>query len=208
MLGNVKTKIKIKIAKNKWKKKNSHNFTTLNSICSVDRINVGKGTYGELNVYTFGNTEGKLTIGNYCSIAAGVEFMLDGEHNYKNPTTYPFKVRYWGERAEAMCRGPIVIKDDVWIGQNVMIMSGVTIGQGAVIGAGSVVRADVPPYAVYVDDRVKKYRFKKEYIDKLLKWDISSINIDEFEKNKDFMYKELDEEFFKSELYKRHLKVK
>ena len=41
-------------------------------------------------------------------------------------------------------------------GERAIILSGVSIGRGAVIGAGSIVRNDVPPYAIYVNDCVKK----------------------------------------------------
>ena len=44
----------------------------------------------------------------------------------------------------------VVIKDDVWIGQNAIILKGVTIGEGSVIGAGSIVTKDVPPYTIHV----------------------------------------------------------
>lgn len=43
------------------------------------------------------------------------------------------------------------------------------------IGAGSIIRKDVPPYAVVVGaDRIVKYRFSPDVIEKLLKirwWD-------------------------------------
>ena len=43
---------------------------------------------------------------------------------------------------------PVIIGDDVWIGDRVMILPGVEIGRGAVLAAGAVVTRDVPPYAV------------------------------------------------------------
>lgn len=39
---------------------------------------------------------------------------------------------------------PIIIHDNVWIGEQVTILQGVNIGAGAIIGAGSVVTGDVP----------------------------------------------------------------
>ncbi|MBK5412002.1 acetyltransferase [Pseudomonas sp. TH34] len=43
---------------------------------------------------------------------------------------------------------PVVIEDDVWIGEKVAILKGVTIGKGSVIGAGAVVTKDIPSYSV------------------------------------------------------------
>lgn len=70
---------------------------------------------------------------------------------------------------------PIVIGNDVWIGQDVLILStGINIGDGAIVAAGSVVTKDVPPYAIVggAPARVIKYRFEEHIIEKLmqLKW--------------------------------------
>lgn len=43
---------------------------------------------------------------------------------------------------------PVVIGDDVWIGDRVMLMPGVHIGSGAILAAGAVVTENVPDYAV------------------------------------------------------------
>ncbi|WP_225428402.1 CatB-related O-acetyltransferase [Levilactobacillus yonginensis] len=70
---------------------------------------------------------------------------------------------------------PIIIGNDVWIGENVTFSSkGIVVNDGAVIGADSVVTKDVPPYAVVVGvpAHVIKYRFDPETIKRLmaLKW--------------------------------------
>ena len=43
---------------------------------------------------------------------------------------------------------PIIIGDNVWIGNRAVILKGVTIGNGAVVGAGSIVTKNVPPNTV------------------------------------------------------------
>ena len=43
---------------------------------------------------------------------------------------------------------PVVIGNDVWIGDRVVILPGVTIGDGSILAAGAVVTRDVPPYAI------------------------------------------------------------
>ena len=40
---------------------------------------------------------------------------------------------------------PIVLEDDIWLGQGVMIMPGVHVGSGAILAAGAVVTKNVPP---------------------------------------------------------------
>lgn len=41
-------------------------------------------------------------------------------------------------------KGPVIIKERVWIGDKATILPGVTIGEGAIVGANSVVTKDVP----------------------------------------------------------------
>ena len=65
------------------------------------------------------------------------------------------------------------IGNDVWIGARCILLNNVKIGDGAVIGAGSIITKDVPPYAVVVGaNRIVKYRFSQDIINKLLriKW--------------------------------------
>jgi acetyltransferase-like isoleucine patch superfamily enzyme len=44
--------------------------------------------------------------------------------------------------------GPIIIEDDVYIGEGAIVLGGVTIGAGSIIGAGSVLRKSIPPASV------------------------------------------------------------
>lgn len=45
-------------------------------------------------------------------------------------------------------KGPVMVGNNVWIGDKATILPGVTIGDGAVIAANSVVTKDVPAYTV------------------------------------------------------------
>jgi len=165
-----------------WRKRNPHNNTHLLGvpINMMDMIRVGNYTYGYFRVHHF-NGKSKLTIGNFCSIALGVEFILGGEHKTNNISTFPFHSILEEKKAkeEHCCysRGDIVVEDDVWIGTNSIILSGVTIGQGAVIGAGSLVTKDVPPYAIVggVPAKVIRMRFKEDVIELLKLKDYSRL---------------------------------
>ena len=44
--------------------------------------------------------------------------------------------------------GPVVIEDDVWIGDNSVILGPASIGKGSVIGANSLVRGTIPPHSM------------------------------------------------------------
>lgn len=180
-----------------WKKKNKHNYTTIGRNFAISRVSVGNGTYGELNIYTFDNEHEHLQLGNYCSIAPKVMFVLGGEHNYKNFSTYPFK-NFFNNESESMTKGKIIIEDDVWIGYGATILSGVRIGKGAVVGAKSVITKDVPSYAIVAGNPAKilKYRFEDEIISEMEKFDYSNI-IGNEKKYIDKFYRDINLEYVK-----------
>lgn len=47
-------------------------------------------------------------------------------------------------RRPVVSKGPVIIGDNVWIGEKASILPGVRIGDGVIIGAGAVVTKDVP----------------------------------------------------------------
>jgi acetyltransferase-like isoleucine patch superfamily enzyme len=144
--------------------------------------NVSVGRYFGANV---DSTIAGAQIGSFCTFGARVsvnpfnhpmqwlsihEFQYDpGGYNWlpeyaelKRPVVEPFK------------QYPVIIGNDVWLGNNVVVLEGVTIGDGACIGANAVVTKDIPPYAVAagIPARVLRYRFTEETIERLLavKW--------------------------------------
>lgn len=197
-----------------WRRANTHNFTTISRIelpeskTISDIVKVGKGTYGHIDLSWFWNENEYLQIGNYCSIAGGVKFLTGGNHYLDRLSSYPFAFyNNLNEKYITPTKGPIIVKDDVWIGVDSIILSGVTIGQGAVIGAGSVVAKNVPPYAVWVGNQVVKYRFSEDIIKKLLQFDYSSLESDDIINNADLLNTTLDSAFFESDFYKMHRKT-
>jgi len=138
---------------------------------------IGRGTYGHDLEVLRQNDGAMLTIGAFCSIAAGVKIVLGGDHRMDWVTTYPFSV-FWpaGRKIEGhpKTRGDVIIGNDVWIGNDVVILSGVKMGDGAVIGARAVVTGNIVPYGVAVGNpaRMVKKRFDDNTIQRLLhtKW--------------------------------------
>lgn len=119
----------------------------------------------EINDYVHISAGQKIVIGNNVLIASKV-FISDLNHgNYNgehpdSPSSIP-KIR-------KLSTNPIIIKDNVWIGEGVCIMPGVTIGFGCIIGALSVVTKDIADYSIAVGSPakvIKEYDFiKKQWI--------------------------------------------
>ncbi|EBF5204810.1 CatB-related O-acetyltransferase [Listeria monocytogenes] len=129
-------------------------------------------------------------VGRYCSLAHNIQ-RLGGNHPTDRFTTsmltysktFSIFDAYTTDTEESFaCKpfsfsnhSPIIIGNDVWIGQDVrFVATGITVGNGAVIAAGSIVTKDVPPYAVVggVPAKVLKYRFDESICKELqrLQW--------------------------------------
>ena len=134
---------------------------------------IGKYTYGLPQIFRLEKTSG-IEIGKFCSIANNVKIFLDGEHDTKNISTYPFgyfKGFTTKKRHITKSKGKVVIGNDVWIGYGVTILSGVHIGDGSVIGANALVNKDIDPYTIAagIPAKVIKKRFDEKTINSLLK---------------------------------------
>ena len=132
----------------------------------------------------------KLIIRQFCQIAAGVDFIMNGANHQMNAvSTYPFYIMEgWDEEVppleELPIKGDTVIGNDVWIGQNAVILPGVKIGDGAIIGLNSVVTKDVPPYTIVAGNPAREIRkrFDDELIELMLEfrwWDKTPAEINE-----------------------------
>lgn len=148
-----------------------HKTWQLRRLRSIGVLEVGRYTYGIPTIYV-SNPDDRVIVGDFCSIAPGVQFVPGGEHPLAAFSTFPFHERLGIEVSSASrrSRGPIVVSSDVWIGTGAVILSGVTIGTGAVIAAGAVVARSVEPYEVVggVPARHIRNRFAPEVVRALL----------------------------------------
>lgn len=92
-------------------------------------IEIGEGT--TINYAASISAASSVRIGKNCLIGTYVNIMDCTFHNQAD--------RSWTLDAE-----PIVIEDNVWLGNRCVIMKGVRIGRGATISACSLVTRDVP----------------------------------------------------------------
>jgi acetyltransferase-like isoleucine patch superfamily enzyme len=77
-----------------------------------------------------------------------------GDQNDSNPNEIP--------KDRKMFSKPVVIEDNVWLGEFVSVLPGVTIGNGAIVGANSVVSKNIPANVIAVGSPakpIKKFNF-------------------------------------------------
>ena len=121
---------------------------------------VGVNFKGRCRVYGnvgWGSEPWIITIGDNCYITAGAKFIThDGG-------TLIFRDRV----PDLEITKPIVLGDNVYLGNNVTIMPGVTIGNNVVVGAGSIVTKDVPDNSVVAGVPARFIKTIDEYFEKL-----------------------------------------
>lgn len=82
---------------------------------------------------------------------------------------------------------PIVIGDNVYIGNEVIILPGISIGNNVVIGAGAVVSKNVPDNSVVAGVPAKVIKTADEYFEKLQKESLHLGHLKGQEKDKALM---------------------
>ena len=81
----------------------------------------------------------KVIIGNNVLFASNI-FISDHKHGYIDKRDLGISPA----KRLLITNGPVIIEDNVWIGENVAIMPNVRIGVGCIIGANSVVTKSFP----------------------------------------------------------------
>jgi|TARA_B100001093_G_scaffold127953_1_gene120439 acetyltransferase-like isoleucine patch superfamily enzyme len=84
-----------------------------------------------------------IIIGDACMIAHGVYISDADWHGIY-------------DRAEPVGNtNPVILEDNVWIGDSAIVCKGVTIGKNSIIGAGAVVTKNVPPNSIFAGNPAK-----------------------------------------------------
>ncbi len=107
---------------------NNCNFGAFNHITCINRIQIGDNCLTGKWVTISDNNHGKTDV--------------------KNLKIAPSQRKLYN-------KGPIVIGNNVWIGDKATILGGVTIGDGAIIAANSVVTKDVQSYCVVAGNPIR-----------------------------------------------------
>lgn len=98
-----------------------------------------------------------ITLGNNVHITEGVKFLTHdgGTLLYRNRVP------------DLEITKPIVVGNDVYIGNNAIILPGVTIGNNVIIGAGAVVSKDIPDNSVAVGVPARVIKTADDYFEKI-----------------------------------------
>lgn len=137
--------------------------------------NVIIGDYGSLSAwgayeYTHQNFSPYIELGDGCRIGAqshitAINKIIIGKNVLTGPRVlitdnshgeFCFEDLNIAPNNRLLCsKGPVIIEDNVWIGEGAMILSNVRIGKGSIIAANSVVTKDVPPYCIIAGSPAK-----------------------------------------------------
>ena len=117
----------------------------------------------QLTSWNIGDWKGELKIGKYCLITPGVRIMAAesieiGDACMFAHGAYISDADWHGiyDRSEPVGNTkPIILKDNVWIGDSAIVCKGVTIGENSIIGAGAVVTKNIPANVVAAGNPAK-----------------------------------------------------
>lgn len=133
---------------------------------------------GSLVKYDAGHQS--LGVGRFVAGGLRLRFLLNGQHESKTISTYMFSVAGTGiQNAPPPQYADSIIKNDVWIGDEVMMLGGGIIENGCIIGARSLLPPNFrsEPYGIYVGSpaRLVRFRFSEKVRAALLElawWDM------------------------------------
>ena len=135
-------------------------YTTIEVFCKDSRLTIGEGFRSNSHLHI--GVVSNISIGKNVLVASGV-YISDHSHGAygsqepSDPNTAPV--------SRPLVSAPVVIGDNVWLGEKVAVLPGVRIGHGVVVGAGAVVTRDVPDHCIVagVPARViKRYDFEQQ----------------------------------------------
>jgi acetyltransferase-like isoleucine patch superfamily enzyme len=150
-----------------------HNLTT-GVGCRIEAFSKNKnvvlkfGNNIQINDYVHITAMESVIIGNNVLLASKIYISdcshgcYSGNENDSNPNTIPVDRPLFSK--------PIIIEDNVWLGEFVSVLPGVTIGRGTIVGANSVVTKSLPSYVIAVGSPakpIKKFNFQTSRWEKI-----------------------------------------
>lgn len=135
-------------------------YSKLKPIKYMEKVGVNFPRGGGVKLYgkvAWGSEPWIITLGNNVHITDGVKFITHDGGTLLYRHLVP----------DLEITKPIVVGDNVYIGNNVIILPGVKIGNNVVIGAGAIVSRDIPDNSVAVGVPARVIKTADEYLEKL-----------------------------------------
>jgi len=132
------------------------------------------------SIVKYDSNQQSLRMGRFISGGLRLKFLLNGQHESDSISMCMFSIFGNGFRNLPPPQyTDTILKNDIWIGDEVLFLGGSTIENGCVIGARTVVPPNFKsePYGVYVGSpaRLVKFRFSEKIRELLLSlswWDM------------------------------------
>jgi acetyltransferase-like isoleucine patch superfamily enzyme len=106
----------------------------------------------EINDFVHISAYQKVSIGNNALMASKI-YISDLNHGqYSDGQRFDPETPF---RCQPISAKPIIIEDNVWLGESVCVLGGVTIGRNSIVGAMSLVSRSIPPYSIAVGNPAK-----------------------------------------------------
>jgi virginiamycin A acetyltransferase len=114
-----------------------------------------------------------LRVGRFVAGGLRLRFLLNGQHEIRTISSYMFSTAGMGlNNAPPPQYGDSIIKNDVWIGDEMMMLGGGIIEDGCVVGARSLLPPNFrsEPYGIYAGApaRLIRFRFSEKIREALL----------------------------------------
>ncbi len=128
------------------------------SICSQSNGRISIGHHFYLGANSLIGAVNNITIGDCVIISNDVKVYDNNNHPTSPAARINMSLNGWSNdnwQWKHSSSAPVVIEDNVWIGQYSTILKGVTIGKGSIVATRTVVTKDVPPYSIVAGNPAK-----------------------------------------------------
>ena len=125
----------------------------------------------EINDYVHIVSSESVKIGNNVLLASKI-FISDTNHGCYSGTLNTHSYPETKPNDRLLSTNPVIIEDNVWIGEFVSILPGVRIGKGSIIGSNSVVSKSIPPNCIAVGSPariIKKFNYDTQNWERIKK---------------------------------------
>ena len=127
------------------------------------KIRIGNNLF--MNFQSYIGSMDSVTIGDDVIIATNVRIFDNNNHPTspdmrKEMSHNDFYGELWSWKYAE--HKPVIIEDNVWLGEYSTILKGVTVGKGSIVASHSVVTKDVPPYVIVAGNPARVVKQLKE----------------------------------------------